>query len=121
MIGNQGLTIRRYQRCYTTTRGAIKLIYCRLEHSRIPRRRIGATAYGYTCPFVYQGNYPERFCVTSGVKQGCVIAPILLTLSFAATFGEALPGSAEVILIRFRTGGGIFNIRRLQAKTKVYL
>ena len=67
------------------------------------------------------GNYPERFCVTSGLKQGCVIAPILFTLFFAATLGEALPSSAEVILIRFRTDGGIFNIRRLKAKTKVYL
>lgn len=67
------------------------------------------------------GNYPERFCVTDGVKQGCVIAPILFTLFSAATLGEALPSSAEVILIRFRTDGGIFNIRRLQAKTKVYL
>ena len=54
-------------------------------------------------------NYPERFCVTNGVKQGCVIAPILFKLFFAATLGEALPSSAEVILIRFSTDGGIFN------------
>lgn len=67
------------------------------------------------------GNSPERFCVASAVKQGRVIAPILFTVFFAATLGEALPSSAEVILIRFRTDRGIFNIRRLQAKTKVYL
>ena len=67
------------------------------------------------------GNYPERFCVTNGAKQGCVIAPTLFTLFSAATLGEALPSSAEMILIRFRTDSGIFNIRRLQAKTKVYL
>lgn len=59
--------------------------------------------------------------MTNGVKQGCVIAPILFTLFSAATLGEALPSSVEVILIRFRTDGGIFNIRRLQAKTKVYV
>ena len=48
---------------------------------------------------------------------------LLLSLRcfFAATLGEALQSSAQVILIRFRTDSGIFNIRRLQAKTKVYL
>ena len=63
------------------------------------------------------GNSSERFCATSGVKQGCVIGPILFTLFFAATLGEALLSSAEVIVIRLRTGGGSFNIRQLQAIT----
>ena len=67
------------------------------------------------------GNSSERFCVTTAVKQGCVIARILVTLFLAAMLDEALASSAEGIVIRFRTDGGIFNIRRLQAKTKVHL
>nr|XP_014347725.1 PREDICTED: uncharacterized protein LOC106704677 [Latimeria chalumnae] len=56
----------------------------------------------------------EPFSVTNGVKQGCVLAPTLFSVLFAA-----FNGMDEGIYIQSRTDGKLFNLRRLKAFTRL--
>ncbi|KAJ1164533.1 hypothetical protein NDU88_004970 [Pleurodeles waltl] len=63
------------------------------------------------------GDSSDTFPVTNGVKQGCVLAPIMM---FLVMLSDAFCDDKETnIKIRYRTDGRLFNLRRLQAKTKV--
>ena len=67
------------------------------------------------------GHKSEPFDVLAGVKQGCALAPVMFNLFLVAVtlvFQKGLPSNAG-IPINFRLDGNLFNIRRLQAKTKV--
>jgi hypothetical protein len=68
-----------------------------------------------------QGDYSEPFPVTNGVKQGCVLAPSLFSLMFSAMLSDAFKDSDGGIDIKHRMDGKLFNLRRLQAKTKVQI
>ena len=61
----------------------------------------------------------KAFPVTNGVKQGCVPSPTLFSIMFSVMLFEAFSGSDNGIDIRYHTNGSVFNLRRLQAKTKV--
>ena len=63
------------------------------------------------------GMESNGFAVTVGVKQGCVIAPSLFSLFFAAMLMEATEDMPQGVTIRFRNGS-IFNLSRLKASTK---
>uniref|UniRef100_A0A8C7Z6H7 Reverse transcriptase domain-containing protein n=1 Tax=Oryzias sinensis TaxID=183150 RepID=A0A8C7Z6H7_9TELE len=65
------------------------------------------------------GEASQPFPVTNGVKQGCVLAPTLFSLLFSAMLSDAFRNGDTGIVIRYRTDGNLFNLRRLQAKTKV--
>ena len=53
-------------------------------------------------------------------KQGCMLAPTLFSMIFSAMLSDAFRHDEETsIKIRFRTDGKLFNLQRLQAKTKV--
>ena len=65
------------------------------------------------------GELSASFKVENGVKQGCVMAPNLFSIFFAATLQEASRGVTDGVFIRFRTEGSVFNLSRLRAKTKV--
>jgi hypothetical protein len=65
------------------------------------------------------GDESEAFPVTSGVKQGCVLAPTLFSMVFSAMLTNAFQGSQESVRLRYRTDGRLFNLRRMQATTKV--
>ena len=65
------------------------------------------------------GDASEAFSVTNGVKQGCVLAPTLFSMMFSAMLTDAFRDSDIGILIRFRSDGKLFNLRRLKAVTKV--
>lgn len=65
------------------------------------------------------GETSQPFPVTNGVKQGCVLAPTLFSLMFSAMLTDAFRDSGMGIDLRYRTDGKLFNLRRLQAKTKV--
>jgi hypothetical protein len=67
----------------------------------------------------HDGEFSLPFPVTNGVKQGCVLAPTLFSMMFTAMLTDAFREGDIGIDIRFRTDGNIFNLRRLQAKTKV--
>ena len=64
------------------------------------------------------GSVSEPFAVTNGVKQGCVLAPTLFSIMFSAMLQEAFSSPPQGISIKYRTDGSLFNLRRLQAKTK---
>ena len=66
-------------------------------------------------------EFSEPFEVTNGVKQGCIMAPTLFSMMFSAMLIDAFQKSDAGFPIRWQSGfdGNIFNLRRLQAKTKV--
>ena len=65
------------------------------------------------------GEFSDTFPVTNGVKQGCVLAPTLFSLMFSAMLTEAFRDEDVGVNLKYRTDGKLFNLRRLQAKTKV--
>lgn len=65
------------------------------------------------------GQTSAQFSVTSGTKQGCVLAPLLFSIFFSAMLHVAFAECQVGIPIDYRTDGGVFNIRRMQAKTKI--
>ena len=67
----------------------------------------------------FNGGTSEAFPVSSGVKQGCVLAPTLFGIFFSMLLQYAFAECEEGIFIRTRTDGKLFNIARLHAKTKV--
>lgn len=71
------------------------------------------------CCVIVDGEQSDFFPVTCGVKQGCVIAPTLFAIYFAVVVGEVLQSVSEGVRIRFRTDGGLFNLARLRALSKV--
>ena len=65
-----------------------------------------------------QGQTSEPFSVTNGTKQGCVMAPLLFRLVFSAMLYGAFHDHDVGALIRFRTDGNVFNLRRHNSKTR---
>ena len=61
----------------------------------------------------------DSFPVTNGVKQGCVLASTLFSMMFSAMLTDAFQDGDNGIPIRYRFHGKLFNLRRLQAKSKV--
>ena len=61
----------------------------------------------------------ESFPVTKGVKQGCVIALTLFSMVFSAMLHDGSQHKDDDIQFKYRTDGGVFNLIRLKANTKV--
>ena len=74
---------------------------------------------GTRATFLDNGDTSDSFPVTNGVKRGCVLAPTLFSMVFAAMLHEASQDNDYGIQLKFSTDGGVFNLRRLKAKTKV--
>ena len=64
-------------------------------------------------------NSDTTFPVTDGVKLGCVLAPTLFSMVFADTLHNASQVNDDDIQLKYITDGGVFNLRRLKANTKV--
>ena len=64
------------------------------------------------------GEYSEPFPVTNGVKQVCVMAPILFIM-FSSMLTDAFQDVDAGFPIRYSFEGKLLNLRRLQAKSKV--
>ena len=64
------------------------------------------------------GDQSDSFEITNGVKQGCVLAPVLFNLFFTCVLRQAAQNLEEGVYIRYRLDGSIFDLRRLTAKTK---
>ena len=64
------------------------------------------------------GEFSDPFPVTNGVKQGCILASTLFSM-FSAMLTDAFQDGDNDIPTRYRFDGKLFNLRRLQAKSKV--
>ena len=60
------------------------------------------------------------FKVDNSVKQGCVFAPLLSSIVVAAVIYDAFHECEKGINFNVRYDGGIFNLRRFKAKTKIH-
>ena len=65
------------------------------------------------------GEFSDPLPVTNGVKQDCVLAPTLFNMMFSAMLTAAFQDGDNGIPIRYRFDLKLFNLRRLQAKSKV--
>ena len=66
------------------------------------------------------GSQSSSFPVELGVKQSCVLAPIIfnLLLVVITLLSHRDLQSSNCVEIEYRIDGGLFNLRRLQTKTK---
>ena len=62
----------------------------------------------------------DPFPIANGVKQGCVLAPTLFSIFFSMMLEQALKDldTDDAVYIRYRYDGNLYNLRRLQARTK---
>ena len=60
----------------------------------------------------------QAFAISKGVKQGCVLAPVLFNISFTCMLSHAVRDLEKGVYIRYRLDGSLFDLRRLTAKTK---
>ena len=68
-----------------------------------------------------EGETSRAFQVSNGVKQGCVLAPTLFSIMFSGMLKIAFQDDSDAIAIDWRTdGGGLFQLSRLRAETKVH-
>ena len=64
-------------------------------------------------------GFSDQFRVSSGVKQGCVLAPSLFSLYFAAVMRDAMRSCNDKIQINSRTDRSVFDLSRFRAKRLV--
>ena len=69
---------------------------------------------------VMAGSQSSSFPVEVGVKQGCVLAPIIFNLLLVAITLVSYRDlqSSDCVGSEYRLDGGLFNLQHLQAKTK---
>ena len=70
---------------------------------------------------IENGKMSSDFDVTNGTKQGCVLAPLLFIIFLAMMLRVAFQDCEAGVPIHYRTDGDMFDLRRLQSKTKVQL
>ena len=67
------------------------------------------------------GEFSDPFPVTNGVKQGCLLVSTLFSMMFSAMPTDAFQdGDSGIPITYYRFNGKLFNLRRLQAKSKVH-
>ncbi|XP_035692546.1 uncharacterized protein LOC118427017 [Branchiostoma floridae] len=110
------------------------LVFWDLEKAfdSVPRPAMWATLRRFGCPdhftdlvqalhdgmtgrVAVKNTMSEPFAITTGLKQGCVLAPTLFSLYLGAMIHE-LPDNASGIQLRYRMDGGLFNTGRLRSR-----
>ena len=64
------------------------------------------------------GEASEPLSISNGVKQGCVLAPVLLNLFFSCVLSHAIRELEHGVYLRYRLDGSLYDLCRLTAKTK---
>ena len=67
----------------------------------------------------FNGSCSEPFEIRSGVKQGCVLAPMLFGTFFSLLLKHVLDTTTDGIYFRTRSDDRLFNLARLRANTKL--
>ena len=60
----------------------------------------------------------DTFAITNGVKQGCVLAPMLFSIFLSAMLEEAFRDMGDGIYIQSRQNADLFTVAHFRAKTK---
>ena len=69
----------------------------------------------------FDGATSNVFPVSSGVKQGCVLAPTLFGIFFSMLLQYSFVDCTEGVYVRTKSDSKLLNIARLRAKTKAYV
>ena len=64
------------------------------------------------------GNMTDAFRISNGVKQGCILAPVLFNVFFPCMLSHAVQNLMKGVYICYCLDGSLFDLRRLTAKTK---
>jgi len=83
-------------------------------------QNIGEFHGGMTAKAVVGGHTSDPFSVIAGVKQGCVLAPVIFNLFLVAVTIVFRHGifTDDGLSINYRLDGNLFNLRRLCAQSK---
>jgi hypothetical protein len=75
---------------------------------------------GMNAQVLVGGEASPSFPVSVGVKQGCVIAPVLFNVYLVAVtlLSRRTLDINDGVRVKYRLDGNLFNLRRLSAKTK---
>ena len=68
----------------------------------------------------FDGQLSDEIAIDNRVKQGDIPAPTLFSIFFAVLLTHAFKDCDQGILLRFRTSGKVFNLRRFHTKSKTF-
>ena len=74
---------------------------------------------GMTATVLTGGNETASFGVHNGVRQGCVLAPLLFSVFLTAVLAVSRLDEVQGVNLVSRSDGKLFNLARLKARTKV--
>ena len=73
---------------------------------------------GMTGHILSSGNVTDAFVISNGMKQGCILSPVLFNVFFTCMLSHAVQDLEKGVYIRYHLDGSLFDLRRLTAKTK---
>ena len=65
-----------------------------------------------------EGDATEPFEISNGVKQGCVLAPVIFNIFFTCMLAHSVQDLESGVHIRYHLGGSLFDLCHLTVKTK---
>ena len=68
----------------------------------------------------FNSQLSDEIAIDTEVKQGDIPAPTLFSIFFAVLLTHAFKDCDQGILLRFRTSGKVFNLRRFHTKSKTF-
>ena len=70
--------------------------------------------------FAFNGTLSQEIAVDNGVKQGDILAPTLFSIYLAMLLSYTFKDCGAGVALKFRTNGKVFNLGRLNTKSKSF-